>query len=316
MSKVVSIDFGYREIKGINSEGLEIKFPTALAPYVKHPMSEGMDGVVSITKPGGEPEMYFYGQKALEETGIGFTTEKDKHLHPSHDILMLAAARKLEYESGDILVVGVPIGYADQKATLKTHLERLYGDVSVDGGKPKRISFNNVRVFRQGIVAFYLIPELPNGTLISFDIGEHTTDVSTVKFKNGEIEPIPSKCFSLEYGYSKVIEAVQKEFQSKTGAPVSAEQARIIAEEGTAVYKLKKIDMTMEVLKAKEEIARNIVDDAMKRLGEVADFTAGFYLHGGGAESLPIKEMIPGAVVIDNPQTANARAYLQLAMSE
>lgn len=316
MSKVVSIDFGYREIKGINSEGLEIKFPTALAPYVKHPVAEGMDGVVMVTKPGEVPEKYFYGQKALEESNVGFTTDKDKHLHPSHDILMLTAARKLEYESGDILVVGVPIGYADQKVSLKAHLERLHSDVSVDGGKTKRISFNDVHVFRQGIAAFFLIPELPNGTLVSMDIGEHTTDVSTVKFRNGDIEPVASKCFSLEYGYSKMIEAIQKEFQSKTGSPVSAEQARAIAEEGSVVYKLKKVDMIIEVLRAKEEIARNIVDDAIKRLGEVADFAAGFYLHGGGAEALPVKELLPGAIVINNPQTANARAYLQLAMSE
>ncbi|RYD01482.1 hypothetical protein N752_29715 [Desulforamulus aquiferis] len=307
MSKVVAIDFGYREIKGVNSEGLEFKFPTALAPYVKHPMAEGQDGIVTVTKPGENAEMFFYGHKGLEESGIGFSAERDKHLHPSHDILMLAAAKKLEYESGDILVVGVPISYADQRVTLKAHLERLHGDVSVDGGKPKRISFNDVMVLRQGIVAFFLIPDLPNGTLISFDIGEHTTDVSTVRFRNGDIEPISSKCFSLEYGYSKVVEAVQKEFQSKAGSPVSAEQARVIAKEGSAVYKLKKIDMTMEVLRAKEEIARNIVDDSMKRLGEVADFAAGFYLHGGGAEVLPVKDMIPGAVVINEPQTANAR---------
>ncbi|ABO49506.1 plasmid segregation actin-type ATPase ParM [Desulforamulus reducens MI-1] len=316
MSKVVAIDFGYREIKGVNSEGLEIKFPTAMAPYVKHPTAEGLEEVVTVTKPGYEPEMYFYGQKALDETGVGFTNDRDKHLHSGHDILMLAAARKLGYENGDTLVVGVPISYADQREALKTQLERLHGDVSVDGGKPKRISFNDVLVLRQGIVVFGLIPDLPNGTLISFDIGEHTTDVSTVKFKNGVIEPNPSKCFSLEYGYSKVVEAIQKEFQSKAGSPVSGEQARAIAEEGYVIYKLKKLDMTLEVLRAKEEIAKNIVKDAKKRLGEIADFAAGFYLCGGGADVLPLKELLPGAVIVDNPQTANARAYLQLAMSE
>ncbi|WP_041274442.1 hypothetical protein [Desulforamulus reducens] len=59
-----------------------------------------------------------------------------------------------------------------------------------------------------------------------------------------------------------------------------------------------------------------MVKDAKKRLGELADFAAGFYLCGGGAEALPLKELLPGAVIHDNPQTANARAYLQLAMSE
>ena len=29
MPKVVAIDFGYREIKGVNSDGLEINFPAA-----------------------------------------------------------------------------------------------------------------------------------------------------------------------------------------------------------------------------------------------------------------------------------------------
>ena len=63
-------------------------------------------------------------------------------------------------------------------------------------------------------------------------------------------------------------------------------------------------------------MAKNIVEAAKKRLGEIADFAAGFYLCGGGADVLPLKELLPGAVIVDNPQTANARAYLQLAMSE
>lgn len=316
MPKVVAIDFGYRELKGINSDGLEIKEHTALAPYVKHPMAEGMAEVVTVNKTGNDTKMFFYGQRALEETGIGFSSEREKHLHPNHDPLMLMAARKLEYEIGDTLVVGVPISHSDLRPILKAHLKHLHGDVSVDGGNPRKISFYDVLVLRQGVVAFCLIPDLPNGILISFDIGEGTTDVSTVRFKNGKIEPIPSKCFSLEYGYFKVIETIQKEFQSKEGSSISPELARFIAEEGHIIYKSKEMNMTIEALRAKEEIARNIVDDAMKRLGEIADFAAGFYLHGGGAEVLPLKELIPGAVVIDKPQTANVRAYLQLATSE
>ncbi|MFN3247592.1 MAG: hypothetical protein ACK42K_12900, partial [Leptonema sp. (in: bacteria)] len=75
---------------------------------------------------------------------IGFTLDREKHQHPVHDILMFTAANILDYDVGDVLVVGVPISYRSQKDVLKNHLTYIHGDVSVDGNSFRRISFDKI----------------------------------------------------------------------------------------------------------------------------------------------------------------------------
>lgn len=317
MPKIISIDLGYRNVKGVNSEGTEIMFPSVVAPYVKHPLEETMEGVTQIKYASGATSQYFYGDRAIIDGDISeFTLDRVKHVHHSHDILMFTAARKLDYKSGDTLVVGVPIAYREQKAELKARLERIHASISVDNGPVERISFSNVHILTQGVVTFSLIPDLPKGILISIDGGEKTTDVSTVENNGGILKPIVSKCFSLELGYNRVIESVRNTFQSITGSPVSDSQAREIERSnGIFVYKGEALNLSKTVEEIRLNLARAIIDRTNQRLGETVNFISGLYLAGGCAQILPFKSVVPNAKIINEPQMANARAYLEIIKS-
>ncbi|MCF8012655.1 MAG: ParM/StbA family protein [Clostridiales bacterium] len=311
--KVVSIDLGYSSVKGVNSEGLTVNFKSYAAPYVKYPMEEDLKGVVSVGNAKSESQKYFYGDRAIKEGDKcgGFTMNQEKHTHPYHDILIYTAAKKLNFKPGDFLAVGVPISYRNQKNTLKEHLQKLQGFVGVDGNEPARISFENIVVMTQGIVGFSLLESLPEGILISIDSGEKTTDISVVEYYNGDIEPVPAKCFSLETGFYTVVDTIASMFQERTGYPISFIKAREIVDKGYAIFKGEKLDFNEDVSRVKSYLTRAIVNSLYSHLGETADFAAGFYLLGGGAEVLPFNQFIDAEVMPD-PQMVTAMAYLSL----
>lgn len=312
--KINCIDLGYKKLKYINSEGESGIFDSEIAPYIKHPMEESLKGVVEIITVDGKREKHLYGETALRESNVsGFTRDRDKHHHPAHNVLMFAASRKMDAKPGDVLVVGVPISYRGQKDELKMHLERLHANVSVDGGEEGRVSFGKVIVLTQGIVVFSIIPDLPEGLLISIDGGQKTTDVSTVEHKNGKLTPVPSKCFSLEIGYHQVVEQVRDIFQSETGTPITAVKARELAENGNIRFMGKNINLVEKISKVKENVASAKIEEVKNRLGDSLQFAAGVYLLGGCAEVLPLDKLIPGSKVVEDPQMANARAYLEVA---
>ncbi|MDA8334239.1 MAG: hypothetical protein M0Z41_04460, partial [Peptococcaceae bacterium] len=74
-----------------------------------------------------------------------FTLDREKHLHPNHDVLILTAARLLGANPGASLVVGLPVAYyRRQKENLIRHLESLHAKVSVNSGSEGRVSFGRV----------------------------------------------------------------------------------------------------------------------------------------------------------------------------
>ncbi|MCF8011520.1 MAG: ParM/StbA family protein [Clostridiales bacterium] len=310
--KVVSVDLGYSTVKGINSNGCSVNFNSYAAPYVKYPMEEDLNGVVSVSSFNSESK-YFYGKKAIREGDKcgGFTMDQEKHTHPYHDILMLTAAGLLNYKPGDVLAVGVPISYRNQKSILKEHLQKLHAFVGVDGKGSTRISFNDIVVLTQGIVGFSLLDNLPEGILVSIDSGEKTTDISVVEHYDGDIQPVPAKCFSIETGFYSVIDNIAMLFQEQTGYPISYVKAREIVDKGCITFKGKKIDFNKTIHKVKKDLTRSIVSSMYSHLGETADFTAGFYLLGGGADALPFSSFI-NAELMQDPQMVTAKAYLNL----
>lgn len=108
---------------------------------------------MEIRNLAGEVKKYFVGELALREGGQAatFTMEREKHLHPNHDVLLLAAARLLGACGGETLVAGLPVAYyRTQKQELERHLMGLHANVSVDGSPFTRISFGKVIVYPQG----------------------------------------------------------------------------------------------------------------------------------------------------------------------
>jgi len=315
---VIAIDVGYSHTKAVSPDSRVI-IPSITAPYRELPLADlsknGLGHAVAVRRVGRTPARHFVGELALREgRGATFTLDREKHLHPNHDLLVLTAARLLEAGPGATLVVGLPVAYyRTQKDILSRHLEAVHADVSVDGLPFGRVSFGKVIVYPQGAGALLAVAGLPEAGLVCLvDVGYKTTDYVTVEMKGGKGMPVSSLCGSVEFGVHQVLEAVAAEFEARTGAPLDMTLAdRIVVGEKTH-FRGREINLVDAAGTARRDTARAIADRVLALLGQKGDFVAKFYLAGGGILALPeLKEMFPAAEVLPDPQWANAEGFLR-----
>lgn len=315
----IAIDVGYSYTKAVSPDG-RVVIPSITALFRELPLADlsrnGTGHIVVVRKVNGTITRHFVGEMALREgRGATFTLDREKHLHPNHDLLVLAAARLLGAGLGATLVVGLPVAYyRTQKDVLRRHLESLHADVSVDGIPFGRVSFGKVVVYPQGAGALLTVSDLPESGLVCLvDVGYKTTDYVTVDMKGSKGTPVSSLCGSVEIGAHRVAEMVAAEFEARTGAPLDVTLAEGVVENGKARFRGREIDMADAVGSARRDTARAIADRVLASLGQKGDFMTKFYLAGGGVLALPqLKEMFPDAQVLPDPQWANAEGFLRL----
>ncbi|NHM26987.1 ParM/StbA family protein [Desulfofundulus sp. TPOSR] len=319
---MIAIDVGYSHTKAVSPDR-RVLIPSVVAPYSELPLAElsrnGSGHVVEIRRLNGDTKngvtkKYFVGELALREgQGATFTLDREKHRHPNHDILVLAAARLLEAREGATLVVGLPVAYYRlQKEELRKQLEALHAKVSVDDGPLARVSFGKVVVYPQGAGALLTASDLPENSLICLvDVGFKTTDYVLAKVAGGMVGPEGGG--SVEYGVFQMYETVAAAFGSETGAPLDMNVAAAVAAQGRVTFRGRELDLTASVKAARVNTARAIADRVLAALGQKGDFVAKFYLAGGGAVALPeLTDMFPAAEVLPDPQWANAEGFLRV----
>ncbi|MEW6696432.1 MAG: ParM/StbA family protein [Bacillota bacterium] len=318
MSNVIAIDVGYSHVKAVSHEG-RVVIPSVVAPARELSLSDFAQKTgyaVSIKRPDSPLQKYFVGELAIKEgQGATFTTDREKHRHPNHDILILTVAKLLGAEPGATLVAGLPIAYyKSQKEELKQHLEQLEAEVATGSGDPKLIKFGKVIVYPQGAGALLKAPLLSNsGTVLLVDVGQKTTDYVTAEIVNDVVRPIASLCGSVETAVSSVYDAFAVEFQALTGSPISPVRViEIVRGNGTVVFNGKEYDFRPVIKTIKESVARSIYDQVQAALGERFSFLSRIYLAGGGAVALPLSDFFRGAISIPEPQWANAQGFLSI----
>ncbi|MTI82662.1 MAG: ParM/StbA family protein [Firmicutes bacterium] len=317
----IAMDIGYSHVKSITTSNRVI-IPSVVAPFRKLSLvdlsSQSDSGhVVEIRRVDGTTSKYFVGEMALREGhGASFSLDREKHRHPNHDILALAAARVLNTGPGAMVVAGLPVAYyRTQREELKNHLEGLHAEVSVNGNKLKRISFGKAVVYPQGAGALFMAPDLPqNGMVLLVDIGQKTTDYVTAEVAEGNVKPVSSLCGSVETGVQAIYEIVAQEFLSSTGMPLAAIRVpEIISQSGRITYYGKERDFSGVINQARTDIALAISDQVKAALGDRLAFIKKVYLAGGGAEMLrSMTSLFPEAYVLPEPQWANAAGFLKV----
>lgn len=315
----IAIDVGYSHTKAVSPDHRAV-IPSTIAPYRDLPLADlsknGIGHIVAVRRVDGTTTRHFIGELALREgQGATFTLDREKHLHPNHNLLILTAARLLGAGAGATLVVGLPVAYyRAQKDVLRRHLEALHAEVSVDGFPFERVSFGKVIVYPQGAGALLTVSDLPKSGLVCLvDVGYKTADYVTVEIKDGRGVPISSLCGSVEIGAHRVTEAIAAEFEARTGAPLDVTLTENVVAYGKARFRGREIDLGDTVGAARRDTARAIADRVLGALGARGDFVAKFYLVGGGVLALPeLKEMFPAADVLPDPQWANAEGFLKL----
>ncbi|MBC7324472.1 MAG: ParM/StbA family protein [Moorella sp. (in: Bacteria)] len=318
---IIAIDVGYSCVKAASASGKRVLFPSVVAPARDLALADlsrnGVGHQVEIQNLAGETRKYFVGELALREGGQAatFTMEREKHLHPNHSVLLLAAARLLDAGAGATLVAGLPVAYyRSQREELARHLMGLHAGVSVDGLPFVRVSFGKVVVYPQAAGALLVVQDLPSSGLVCvLDIGYKTSDYVTAEIVNGQVRPVSTLCGSLETGVFAAEEMLAGFYQAKTGTPISPARLPGILRNGKAYFRGKEIDFSGEAKNAREAVAQTITDHLLANLGGRADEVARFYLAGGGAEALPeLEKMLPGAVKLPEAQWANVSGFLKV----
>lgn len=318
---ILAIDVGYSCVKAVSATGKRVLFPSVVSPARDLALADlsrnGVGYQVEIQNLAGEIKKFFVGELAICEGGQAatFTMEREKHTHPNHDILLLAATRLLGVTAGVALVAGLPVAYyRQQKQELERHLMGLHANVSVDGSPFTRVSFGRVVVYPQAAGALLTVQDLPSSGLVCvLDFGYKTSDYVTAEIVNGQVRPVSTLCGSLETGVFAAEEMLAGFYQAKTGAPISPARLPGILRNGKAYFRGKEIDFSSEAKNVREAVAQTIVDHLLANLGNRADEVVKFYLAGGGAEALPeLEKMLPGAVKLPEAQWANAMGFLKV----
>lgn len=317
---ILAVDVGYSHVKAVSAAGKRALIPSVVSPARDLALADlsrnGVGHQVEIQNLEGEVKRYFIGELALREGGQAatFTMEREKHLHPNHDVLILAAAQLLGATAGATLVAGLPVAYyRSQREELARHMMGLHAEVSVDGSPPARISFGKVVVYPQAAGALLIALDLPESGLVCLvDVGFKTTDYVTAEIRDGLARPVSSLCGSVETGVYYVEAIVANAYQARTGAPANPARLPEILRSGRAVFRGREVDLSREVADARQAVAQAIADRVLADLGVRADEVARFYLAGGGAEALPeLEKMLPGAVKLPEAQWANALGFLK-----
>jgi plasmid segregation protein ParM len=315
---VISIDVGYSATKAVTSGGRAL-IPSVVAPFRELPLADlarnGSGHSVSIRTPFGDGTNHFVGDLAVREgQGATFTLDREKHLHPNHDILVLTAARLLDTGPSAVLVVDLPVAYyRRQKDVLVSRLESLRATVAINDGPEARISFSRVVVYPQGAGALLMAPGLPaSGLVLLVDVGYKTTDFITAEVAGGSVRPVGSLCGSVETGLYDVDAATAAAYQDITGMPVSPLRLRDADDQGKMFFYGREIDLSAALAKARKDVAVSITDQVTAQLGDRAAFVRRVYLAGGGAEALPLLlSTFQTPRVIPGPQWANAAGNLK-----
>lgn len=313
----IAIDVGYSCVKGV-SDSSRVIIPSVNAPYRELSLGDlsknGVGHIVKLRYLDGNTAEYFIGHLALREgQTTSFTMDREKHRHPNHDVLVLAAAKLLGAGIGTTLVAGLPVAYyRTQKTELQKHLERLHAEVSVNNGSIGRVSFSSVLIYPQGAGALLTAPDLPSmGLVLLVDVGYKTTDYITAEVAGGQVKPVSTLCGSIETGVYNMHDYLAQEFQVITGSPLTTLRAGdIIKNQGKVFYYGKEIDLTDTLKKAHANVARVIADQVQTILGERFAFLHKIYLAGGGVEALPaLRQFFPSAHILPDPQWANALGF-------
>lgn len=314
---MIAIDLGYSHVKAVSEDG-RVLLPSVVSPpreLLLADLGKNIGYQVEIRRINGQSQQYFVGELAIRE-GLtpSFCLEREKHLHPHHDVLVLTAIRLVGGGTGVPVVVGLPPGYYNaQKDALTRHLMGLHAEVAINGGNPQRVSIGRVIVYPQGAGALLTVKDLPSyGLIILVDIGYKTTDFIGAEMVDGAWRVVSSLCGTIEIAVHALHEAVAQEIRKATGAQLDPTRMATLLETGTLWFRGQEYDLTPIISRARAGVAQAIADRVLTTLGDRGDFVRRTYLAGGGAAALPeLAGMLPGAEVVPEAQWANALGYLE-----
>lgn len=310
---MIAIDIGYSSVKGLNSAGQRVYFPSVIAPASENLLNGALPGGIEHHVKDSQGREYWVGEAALQSSCAVSTLSREKPAE-IHDLLVATAAYLLHAEEGDTIAVGLPISYyRSQRQELQRRILAANEFISVDSGEIKRISFADVKVYPQGLGVLFS-QELRDGLIGVIDIGYLTTDYLLFYVQQGWPSPIIEACGSVEIGVSLIYQRLASVFHAKTGANLPIYMQANILEKSIKGEPVKingkEISLTTDAQQICQDTARQIEEAIKAQWRDRHDFTEIIYGIGGGCELLRPHFTMPQLVVQPDPVWANAQGYL------
>jgi hypothetical protein len=234
-------------------------------------------------------------------------------------VLTLASIYKSSFENVDNvkcnLCVGLPIQYYNQQCeTFEKYLKHACNNqtVSVNGGKEKFISINNITAIPQAAGMPFLYEEdfksIPNSVVI--DLGHYTIDVSFYNFMNLE-----DFYASMPTGTKDIFGKLSRRLNEVFDININEKDMERILQKGY----VKDMDGVVHNLSVLDPLKDNYIYDIItslraeyRQIGQADKI----FIIGGGA--IPFKDQIKkyiknDVVFVENPRFANAQSFHKVA---
>lgn len=319
---MIAVDLGYGYTKAV-SESQRVIFPSALAPTQDNDdIGMGTIGHYMEFKRPGElkKRTLAFGDRAVKEgQAVQFSLDSQKFSKEASAVLAAAAAYMTGAEGQTKLAVGLPISRyknRDYIAEVENALKKVAVYLSVDNGPQKYISFLDVKCYPQGIGVLYSLDTLPPDGLVGLlDIGFLTTDLVLFNVNGSRIEPLKEYFRSINMGVSLAIRMFMKAYEGRTGDSLTLADGLELWKRKEITYCGKRLDITQMVRDGKENTGRAICDAVNEAWAEKVKMLDYVLLAGGGALELGefIKEILPQATVVNDPQFANVLGFYRMA---
>ncbi|MCR4425009.1 MAG: ParM/StbA family protein [Firmicutes bacterium] len=324
----IGIDLGYGFVKGVDTIGSKLCFPSVVARGRKRQLTSLFGGAVKEYEVVLNGEAYAVGERALRGGDATRAFGEDRYEHFSSPVLLATALAILTKGSGQPVHVatGLPLSYyAVHGERFRDMILRMAdARVEIPGlyEGTRRLNIGDATIYPQaaGALWSYLFDEngrmtdpayVAQGGLVGVvDIGYKTTDYLLADLAGLEI--LEELSGTINMGMSDIFKEVQSEIQGETGHVVDLLKVEGGVLTGRLWFMGREIDVAAKSERLGKRVAETIADRLMLAWRDQRRFLRCLYVAGGGAATLAhyLETGDSPVQCIPDPQYANARGFV------
>ncbi|WP_053958122.1 ParM/StbA family protein [Sulfobacillus thermosulfidooxidans] len=301
----IAIDVGHGYVKVLN-DAQRTMFPALIAPAP--PLVELGEAArrPMITQINGEE--FLIGDPARPYAVPRWS--RDKASDPETLNLMLVAAAAIGAMGPVDLAAGLPLSwFGSGRKAFADALLGLEAQIVLPDGTHTHVWIETTKILPQGVAAASTLlaqSSYDAGDYLVVDIGYRTSDYIVVtKTPTGSLSFHPDQAGSLELGTHAINAWVAEELTKTWNLPF---QPAEVEERANVHINGQRVNLDPLRQKALAHLQGQLRDRLIEKLDQTWHKLAGKVLVGGGA--IPYAAALPDAHIPDNPQWANAQAYL------
>jgi len=320
----ISIDVGNGYVKAVSENGDMLHFPTVL----KEKNEKSLFNSKANYQIKINDQEYYIGEIALAKKAIRIWKNDRTMNDYTEKFVALCCALLAKDDVNDIdLILGLPYSYYLEQMDSREFTD-IFQDKEFDTtywGEHKRFTIKSVKVYPQGVGAYFLnlfgiSGKLKKGAAeflksLMIDVGYRTLDVVAFDTINGEFVLIQENSFTLEdCGVINVVNHIVNVLSAEVQLDSDEVERWLRNGNGTIQYDGGDFDVSAYENEAYEELANRIFTAINTKLqGDIKKYK-NIFITGGGAEKLyaVLQKKYKNLMLQDDYVYCNAKGYLAI----